>query len=133
MSPDAVSAVHAAGARSPITPTHHARATQDQPIDVDQVRSFEALLAENQQQVQLNTDPGLGDALVDGLHRLEATRDSHVRQVNDLVAGLGDHPMSVADGMRLQVALLQMTLHQDITTKAADKTSQGVQTLFRNQ
>jgi type III secretion system YscI/HrpB-like protein len=35
--------------------------------------------------------------------------------------------------MKLQYDLMQMNLEQELTSKTADKTTQGVQTLFKNQ
>ena len=44
-----------------------------------------------------------------------------------------DKPLSVQDTMRLQYELMQLNMQQELTTKVADKTTQGVQTLFKNQ
>ena len=41
--------------------------------------------------------------------------------------------MSMEEMMQLQFDLMQMNLEQELTGKIADKTSQGVQTLFKNQ
>ncbi|NJD20692.1 MAG: EscI/YscI/HrpB family type III secretion system inner rod protein [Gemmatimonadetes bacterium] len=39
----------------------------------------------------------------------------------------------IQDLMRLQFELMQLNLQIELTPKTADKSSQGVQTLFKNQ
>ena len=75
----------------------------------------------------------LGEVILQGMDRLRTTRDNHVEKVNALLESTGEKPMTFHDGIRLQFELMQLGLQQEVTTKAVDKTSQGVQTLFRNQ
>jgi type III secretion system YscI/HrpB-like protein len=76
---------------------------------------------------------GLGDAILNGMERAKANHAGKVNTINRLLEKSGAEPMSVQDAMRLQFELMQLNIQQEITTKTADKSSQGVQTLFKNQ
>ena len=87
----------------------------------------------NQTPPEIHTPDTLGDVILQGMENLNDSRDVRIQRVTDLVNGMGEKPITIADGMRLQLELMQLNLHHEVTTKTADKTSQGVQTLFRNQ
>jgi hypothetical protein len=73
---------------------------------------------------------GLGDAILQGLDKMRQTRTDKLEQINTLA---GKENMTGQDMFRLQFELVQLNLQQDMTVKAADKTNQGIQTLFKNQ
>ena len=75
----------------------------------------------------------IGDAILDGIQNAKETYDMHAEKVSTQLEATGDQHMSVQDAMKLQYELIQMNLQQEMTTKVADKSSQGVQTLFKNQ
>jgi type III secretion system YscI/HrpB-like protein len=78
-------------------------------------------------------DPSLGDAILDGIERMKLERDQSVERINDRLASADGQPLSIEDTMKLQFELMQLNIQQDLTTKVADKSSQGVQQLFKNQ
>lgn len=75
----------------------------------------------------------LGEAILAGLQGI--SRDYHVglEKLQVHLDGFGEKPMNVTGMMQLQVDLMTLTMQQDLTAKIADRTSQGLQTLFRNQ
>jgi len=76
---------------------------------------------------------GLGDLVLAGIDRMSVGYQQRVDAVSATISSGGADGLSSQDIMRLQFELAQMTLMQDLTAKVADKTSQGVQTLFKNQ
>ncbi len=76
--------------------------------------------------------PTLGDAILNSLDQAKGSYDAKVDQLNKTLETVGDN-MSMQDMMRLQFDLMQVGLQQDLTSKVADKVSQGVQTMFKNQ
>ncbi len=81
----------------------------------------------------VETGNSLGDVILKGMEKVSATHEGHVSNVNSMLSKTSDQPITFQDGVKLQMEIMQMNLQQDITTKVADKASQGVQTLFRNQ
>ncbi len=76
--------------------------------------------------------PTLGDANLNGIEKLKANHDVRAHRIEQsIVQAKGD--LTMEDMMKLQFEVMQLGIEQDITTKMADKTSNGVQTLFRNQ
>jgi hypothetical protein len=114
-----------------------------QQPDAQDVSHFESLLApppEAPSQPAANVAAvdgsglnGLGDAILRGMERIRDARDTQVQKVHALMETQGAEPINFKDAVQLQFELVQLGLHTEITTKTADKTSQGVQTLFRNQ
>lgn len=76
---------------------------------------------------------GLGNVILDGIEQMSSSYNSRVDAVNSTINGVGEGGMTVQETMKLQLELMQLNLQQDVTAKIADKTSQGVQTLFKNQ
>jgi type III secretion system YscI/HrpB-like protein len=106
----------------------------------EDVARFESLLAPRAEAAPppvaappVERGPGLGDLVLAGIDRMSAGYQQRVDAVNATIASGGADGLSSQDIMRLQFELTQMTLMQDLTAKVADKTSQGVQTLFKNQ
>jgi hypothetical protein len=76
--------------------------------------------------------PSLGDSILNGIEKLKTNYDVRADRIEQtLINSNGE--MSMEEMMKLQFEVMQMGIEQDITTKMADKTSSGVQTLFRNQ
>jgi hypothetical protein len=76
---------------------------------------------------------GVGDQILNSLQKYGEHRETQEQKVNELVNTENGEPLSVQDMLKLQVALLAMGHERDIITKVVDKTSQGVQSLLRNQ
>lgn len=108
----------------------------------EDVARFEGLLAPGAEAtpppaappaVAVDRGGGLGDLVLAGIDRMSVGYQQRVDAVNATISSGGADGLSSQDIMRLQFELAQMTLMQDLTAKVADKTSQGVQTLFKNQ
>lgn len=76
---------------------------------------------------------GLGEQILKGMEQLGERREEQVENINKMLSEGGDEPMSVQDTLRMQFELMRMTQEQEVTTKVADKSGQGVQTLLKNQ
>ena len=81
-------------------------------------------------QVGEAADKTIGDAMLDGLEQMKSSIDSHSASIEQQLNRV-DGNMSVQDTMKLQVELMQMHLEQESIVKIGDKTSQGVQTMFK--
>ena len=77
--------------------------------------------------------PTLGEAILDGVEKMKTSHDARAESIEQRLLDSEGKEMSVQDCIKLQFEVMQMSLEQDVTGKIADKTSQGVQTLFRNQ
>jgi type III secretion system YscI/HrpB-like protein len=114
----------------------------------DDVACFEkSLAADTQQGASLPAEPAaaiqgtqaagdsktVGDAILQGLEKMRETQDARIQNIEQTLDAAGDKPMNIQDSMKLQYDLMQMNLEQELTSKTADKTTQGVQTLFKNQ
>ncbi len=104
------------------------QAEQSTPQNVDQAQHVNQADCDNSA-----PPPTLGDAILDGLEQMKHSHDTRAASIEEQFAASGAEPMSVQDCMKLQFEVMQLSLEQDMTGKIADKTSQGVQTLFRNQ
>lgn len=78
-------------------------------------------------------DPTLGDAILNGLEKMKTSIDGRSARIENQLANVNGDDLSVQDCVKLQFEVMQMGLEQELTGKIADKTSQGVQTLFKNQ
>ncbi|MEM6916587.1 MAG: type III secretion system inner rod subunit SctI [Verrucomicrobiota bacterium] len=76
---------------------------------------------------------GLGNVILDGIEKMSSAYNNRVDAVNASVSDVGEGGMTVQETMKLQLELMQLNLQQDVSAKIADKTSQGIQTLFKNQ
>ncbi|CAM2005071.1 type III secretion system inner rod subunit SctI [Acanthopleuribacter pedis] len=83
--------------------------------------------------MEVEEGASLGDVILKGMEKISATHEGHVNNLSHLLEVGKNEPINFQDGVKLQMEIMQMNLQQDITTKVADKASQGVQTLFRNQ
>lgn len=99
-----------------------------QPIET----TFQATQVGGVQGVQGAGKPSLGDSILNGIEKLKTNYDVRADRIEQTLINSGGE-MSMEEMMKLQFEVMQMGIEQDITTKMADKTSSGVQTLFRNQ
>jgi type III secretion protein I len=76
---------------------------------------------------------GLGDRILQGMEKLKGDQDAQVEKINKLLGSPKASEMSTQDLMKLQLELVKLTEERDVTSKVADKSSQGVQTLIKNQ
>jgi type III secretion system YscI/HrpB-like protein len=86
-----------------------------------------------EQNTRIEEPHTLGEAILRGLETAKESHDEQTCRVQELLDKTDGRAMSMQDVLRLQYELMQLSLQQEITTKATDKTSQGVQTLFKNQ
>jgi type III secretion system YscI/HrpB-like protein len=77
----------------------------------------------------------LGHVLQNMVQDIRESQAAHVERIKEAVVAApeGKEPMEIKDLFGLQLELMQLTFQQDLTAKVADRLSQGVQTLFRNQ
>lgn len=78
-------------------------------------------------------DLTLGDAILDGIEKMKSSHDERAARIEQQLTETKDHDLSVQECVKLQFEVMQMGLEQELTGKIADKSSQGVQTLFKNQ
>ena len=100
----------------------------------DEVRSVESEEAAGKigRSPEVQGANSLGDAILEGLKRVAESQDVQIDKINELV-GDGDKTLTPTELMQLQFEILHLTLQEELTSKVADKTDQGVQTLFKNQ
>lgn len=67
------------------------------------------------------------------LSPLSQYKDSFERILNDIGCRVSRGNLTTADLFMIQFQLTQLTYINDLSSKIADKGSQGIQTLFRNQ
>lgn len=75
----------------------------------------------------------LGEALVDGIMSVKNDYDNRFARIAESLAANKDKDLTMTQALQIQYELMQVGLSQELTAKMADKTSSGVQTLFRNQ
>jgi hypothetical protein len=80
-----------------------------------------------------NSEATLGDAILNGLEKMKSTHDARSDRIEQQLISVDGENLSVQDCIKLQFEIMQMSMEQEPTGKIADKTSQGVQTLFKNQ
>jgi hypothetical protein len=95
--------------------------------------SGQEAVTEVKQGPEVDEPKGLGDAILEGMEKVKESRDGKVENIEKIIDKQDGEPMSVQDALKLQYELMQLNLQQDMTTKAADKSTQGVQSLLKNQ
>ena len=75
----------------------------------------------------------LGDAILDGLDKVRTQHDMRMENIQEKLVSPDGGELTVQDAMSLQFEVMQMGIEHELTTKVADKTSEGVQTLFKQQ
>lgn len=132
------------GSQPLIPPTMDGVAAQTR-LTPEDIQSFEMTLQklqeaelpplEMQAPVPIKHEVSLTEIISDAVSKIRNEQSGRIDRINDLTLNpLGESdPMGMRDLFSLQFELIQLSLHQDFTTKVADKLSQGAQTLFRNQ
>lgn len=104
-----------------------------QDANMQAVQPTESTLQSQQVgETQAGGKPSLGDSILNGIEKLKGNFDVRADRIEQTLVNSGGD-MSMEEMMKLQFEVMQMGIEQDITTKMADKTSSGVQTMFRNQ
>ena len=78
----------------------------------------------------------LGDAILEGLRKASDGYDSQVNRIKVDISNVKGNPddySSPVKLLKLQYDLMQFGLHTQVASKIANKVSQGIQTLFKNQ
>ena len=96
------------------------------------VRTVGDVVAAEQTNVPVQNQ-GVGDQILNSMQKFGEHKEAQEQKINELVNTESGESLSVQDMLKLQVALLAMGHERDIITKVVDKTSQGVQSLLRNQ
>lgn len=89
------------------------------------------------QEFTINADqaPALGDAILQGIKKASTQYQDAMGAVQKNIASLASNPKSIAPEnlLQLQLNLMQLDSQINIASKIANKVSQGIQTLFKNQ
>jgi len=75
----------------------------------------------------------IGDALVYGIMQVKNDYDGSFARITETLAANKGKEISMQQALQIQYELMQVGPSQELTAKLADKTSSGLQTLFRNQ
>jgi type III secretion system YscI/HrpB-like protein len=75
----------------------------------------------------------LGDEILRSVEQAHRAYEQNLDKINQEVGKSGKDPMSVGRLMQLQFDVIKFGLNQDLTTKIADKTSQGIETVLKDQ
>lgn len=81
-----------------------------------------------------NTHVTPGEAILSGLKKLSNSHNSSKKNIAQQLEKISKNDgLNSADMIKLQQQASEYAILQELTAKVADKTSQGIQTLFRNQ
>lgn len=76
----------------------------------------------------------VGTALVDGLGKMSNEYDKKVLDLEAMVGAMSEgKPMSMAEMLKVQIAVTDISMQHQLTTTVVGKSTDGVKTLFRNQ
>ena len=75
----------------------------------------------------------LGDEILKSVEQAHRAYEQNLDRINKEVGKSGKDQMSVGQLMQLQFDVMKFGLNQDLTTKIADKTTQGFETVLKNQ
>jgi len=75
----------------------------------------------------------LGDEILKSVEQAHRGYEQNLDRINQEVGKPGAGPMSIGRLMQLQFDVIKFGLAQDLTTKIADKATQGVETVLKNQ
>jgi type III secretion system YscI/HrpB-like protein len=79
------------------------------------------------------TEKTMGDSLLEGMEKSRTSYEDRLHNINEIINKTSGETMTPQEMMKMQFELMELNLQQDLTSKVADKSSQGVQTLFKNQ
>lgn len=112
-------------------------------VNIGEVERFEAAMRgdgvsgqymEVVVQQPVSATDSVAGAMLDAVHDFRQNQMEHVGKIAEMTsAGPEKGPMEMRDLFSLQMELMQLSFQQDLAAKVADKMSQGIQTLFRNQ
>jgi len=68
-----------------------------------------------------------------GAGQVRTQHDMRMENIQEKLVSPDGGELTVQDAMSLQFEVMQMGIEHELTTKVADKTSEGVQTLFKQQ
>ncbi len=72
----------------------------------------------------------MGDVILDGLQKIKNTHESGMARVQSI---MGQDQIATKDMLQLQFELTSMNIELETASKVADKSSQGIQSMMRNQ
>jgi len=75
----------------------------------------------------------LGDEILKSVDQAHLAYERNLDRINHEVGKPGADPMSIGRLAQLQFDVIKFGLAQDLTTKMADKATQGVETVLKNQ
>jgi hypothetical protein len=75
----------------------------------------------------------LGDEILSSIEQAHRGYEQNLDKINQDVGKSGAEPTSLGHLMQLQLDVIKFGLNQDLTTKIADKTTQGFETVLKNQ
>ena len=75
----------------------------------------------------------LGDEILKSVEQAHGAYEQNLNRINQEVGKPGSDPMSIGRLMQLQFDVIKFGLAQDLTTKIADKATQGLETVLKNQ
>jgi hypothetical protein len=75
----------------------------------------------------------LGDEILKSVDQAHLAYERNLDRINQDVNKAGADPMSAARLMKLQLDVVKFGLDQDLTAKIADKATQGIETVLKNQ
>ncbi|MEM7475302.1 MAG: EscI/YscI/HrpB family type III secretion system inner rod protein [Planctomycetota bacterium] len=110
--------------------------SEQRSVDPRDQAAFEASLNNPQAAEQnpavsnVGDDQSIGNAMLDGLEKMTSSLDERSLKIHEQLNKV-DGNMSIQECMQLQVELMQLHLEQESIVKIGDKTSQGVQTMFK--
>ena len=75
----------------------------------------------------------LGDEILKSVDQAHLAYERNLDRINQEVGKPGKDPMSISRLAQLQFDVIKFGLAQDLTTKIADKATQGLETVLKNQ
>jgi hypothetical protein len=75
----------------------------------------------------------LGDEILRSVDQAHRAYEQNLDRINQEIGKSGKDPMSLGQLMHLQFDVIKFGLDQDLTTKIADKTTQGIETVLKDQ
>jgi hypothetical protein len=75
----------------------------------------------------------VGDEILKSVEQAHRAYEQNLNRINQEVGKPGADPMSIGRLMQLQFDVIKFGINQDLTTKIADKATQGVETVLKNQ
>ncbi len=143
---DAISQIGQRIAEEAATQGQEAQGTQVQSPDEKDVAQFERAMGTQQadavdpsaetpqvEEARSAKEAAPGDQILQGIEKIRESHEAHVNNINEILESKGNEPLSVQEALTLQYELIQLNFQQELTSKGADKSSQAVQSVLRNQ